>query len=258
MKLKTIIVEDEEMGQMALISILNRYCADDVEVVGIAANVEEAIRLIKTSNPSLLFLDIKLADADNGAFEILKAIPKKNFSIIFTTGTKQSDKILQALNQYKAIKYLLKPLDIDEVQEGVFLAKNKKTNSKMEESLNNMNEILSSLQARKSNIKIGIPIKGGVQYVWSNEIIMFRANANNCLVYIEESNSVKSTRNLKYFDLNLPDKEFKRVSKSHIVNLYHVERITTEDGGTIFLSQKCTAPLGGSYITGFYSALGRL
>jgi hypothetical protein len=39
MKLKTIIVEDEPMGQRMLTAILNGYCADSIELVDVAGSV---------------------------------------------------------------------------------------------------------------------------------------------------------------------------------------------------------------------------
>ncbi len=41
MKLKTIIVEDELLGQKVLSAILTRFCSDTVEIVDITANVED-------------------------------------------------------------------------------------------------------------------------------------------------------------------------------------------------------------------------
>ncbi|MCF8371648.1 MAG: LytTR family DNA-binding domain-containing protein [Bacteroidales bacterium] len=258
MKLKTIIVEDEKLSMEALSMILQNYCDDDVEVIGKAANVDEAIRLIKQSHPTLLFLDIKLDAADNGAFEILNAIPNQNFTIIFTTGEKKSDKILKAVNDYGALKYLLKPLGIDDVINAVFAAKANQNMSEENNTLKDMNKTLAALQYKKLEHKIEIPIRGGTEYVSWDNIVMFRSDANICHVFLSDKRTIESTKSLKYFEFNLPGNEFQRVSRQHIVNLYHVGSILNSDGTTIYLSEKCTAPLSPKYSKEFYAALRRI
>lgn len=254
MKLKTIIVEDEKLSMEALAMILQNYCADDVEVIGKATRVDEAIRLIKLGNPALLFLDIKLDAADNGAFEILNAVPNQDFTVIFTTGEKKSDKILKAMNDYGALKYLLKPLDIDKVIDAVFAAKEKQDSSERYD----MNKVFAALQNKKPEYKIEIPIKGGAEYISWEDIVMFSSDANNCHVFLLDKLTIKSTRGLGYFELNLPGTEFQRVSRKHIVNLYHVKRTLNSDGTTIYLSEKCIAPLTPTYSEDFYAALRRI
>ncbi len=255
MKLKTVVIEDESCSREVLSSILKIYCKDDIDLIGQTGTVEEAIKLIKTSNPNLLFLDIKLNADDNGAFTILNALPKKDFSIIFTTGAKQPEKILKALNKYKAIKYLLKPVDIDEVIDGVISAKKQQFNFQSENRINELDEIVDRIKNYRSDMKIMVPVKGGIEYVLAKDIIMFCADINNCQLYLSNNNTIRSTRSLKYFQFNLPKKEFSKVSRKHIVNLFHVSRISTTNGEIISLSNKCIAPLKPMFKKDFYNNL---
>ena len=124
MKIKAIIVEDEPLGQKVLSGILQNFCSETVEIADITANVEDSVKSIKKNKPQLVFLDIVLGNNDNGAFDILGNLEKIDFQIIFTTSSQIPKDILRALNKYSTRRYLLKPLDVDDVVEAVECVKN--------------------------------------------------------------------------------------------------------------------------------------
>ena len=49
--ISTIIVDDEIRSRSILRTMLSRFC-DDIELVGEAANIDEAIQLIRATAPS--------------------------------------------------------------------------------------------------------------------------------------------------------------------------------------------------------------
>ncbi|MGV3636531.1 MAG: LytR/AlgR family response regulator transcription factor, partial [Flavobacteriales bacterium] len=57
----------------------------DVPVVGEASSVEEALHVLKTHPPQLLFLDVQRAGGDG--FELLKQLGTRDFDVVFTTGS---------------------------------------------------------------------------------------------------------------------------------------------------------------------------
>ena len=58
MKLKAIIVDDEELARKNLGMLLSEYCPE-VEVIGDAGNIVDAKELIESSQPDVVFLDIQ-------------------------------------------------------------------------------------------------------------------------------------------------------------------------------------------------------
>lgn len=256
MKLKALIVEDELHGQKALTSILNSFCSDSIEIVGISGDVEDSINLIRKNKPDLVFLDIRLGANADGAFDILKAFDTINFKVVFTTSSRQPENILKALNKYGAKKYLLKPLDIDEVVEAVEQVNKELRLESIEDSMNKMKELLSLIGNRDNASKVKIPVRNGVQYIPCGNIVMFRSDCNATVVFLADGTSLRTTKNLKQFEVYCSDDGFYRTSRSYIVNLKHVERYSSEDGGTIYLTCDCTAALSDKYSDGFFDALG--
>ena len=74
----------------------------------------EGIDLIQTLDPKIVFLDIEMPHM-NG-FEMLQHVRPKNFHVIFTTAYDQY--AIKAI-KYAAFDYLLKPIDIEELQTAV-------------------------------------------------------------------------------------------------------------------------------------------
>lgn len=254
MKLRAIIVEDEVLGQEVLTAILQNYCAESVELLDVTASVEKSIQSIRQHNPHIVFLDIMLGNNENGAFDILRGLDQINFKVVFTTSSEQPTHILKALNKYGAKKYLLKPLDIDEVVGAVEIVRNELKSRSLEDELKNIKMLINSI-SHPEMLKVNLPVRNGFQYVPFDEIIMFRSNQNSTLVFLTSGDTLSTSKNLKHIEEHFSHELFIRVSKSHIVNISHVEKYCNEDGGTIYLHGGCSAPLSETYSAGFFDAL---
>jgi two-component system, LytTR family, response regulator len=255
MKLKTIIVEDEHIWQRALINILTQHCKDTVEIVDVTSAIEQSVDSIKKHKPQLIFLDIKLGDHDEGAFQILKSLDSLDFKIVFTTIYDTPSKILTALNQFGAVKYLVKPLKSEDVEDAVNFA----LSGIKSEKNNNDSEILKKMLAgyiiNEPPARLQIPHKNGFQYVPYSAIIMLRSDGNSTLIFTTDNKTINSSKNLKYFESALPEKIFSKVSRSYLINIGHVQGFSNEDGGTIFLTGDCYAPLSKNLRDAFFTAL---
>ena len=70
MSIRTILVDDEPLANQGLRLRLEAH--DDVEVIATAANGREAIRMIKTHKPDLVFLDIQMPGFDG--FSVIQGL----------------------------------------------------------------------------------------------------------------------------------------------------------------------------------------
>jgi two-component system LytT family response regulator len=254
MKLRSIVVEDESLSRATLVKMLETKCAESIEIIGESDNVKEAIRLINKTNPDLLFLDIKLGTEVNGAFEILRAFPQRDFNVIFTTGEKKIEKILDAYKRKNTISYLLKPISISDVVESVAQAKEQFDNKNIRSQIDHLEEMIKEIHSLSREPKIEIPIKSGAEFVPVSEIIMFRASRNNCYVFRTEKEAIHSTKSLGHFSIETEGPDFFKTCKSYIVNLQHVEKVMNIEG-VIYLTNNCQAPLSKELRPDFYNAL---
>ena len=98
-----MVVDDEKPARVRLLELLKREA--DVEVVGTAADGREAVDLIRTVRPDLVFLDVQMPTLDG--FGVLEELaPGELPVIIFVTA--YDTYAIQAFDAH-AIDYLLKP-----------------------------------------------------------------------------------------------------------------------------------------------------
>lgn len=221
-----IIIDDETKGRQALRQKLEAYCSD-IKVIGEADDGLSGIQLVESLKPELIFLDIEMP-AMNG-FEMLNNISTKNFHIIFTTAYDQY--AIKAI-KYAAFDYLLKPIDITELQHAVSALKNL-SHSYTKSQVDLLNQNFSHPQ--KLLNKLAIPTIEGLFFYDINDIVRLEANSNYTSIFFSKHPKVLASKTLKEFEELLPDDIFFRSHNSHIINLNFIRRYIRGDGGQIEL-----------------------
>lgn len=106
-RIKTLIIDDEWLIRSELKTMLVQY--PNIDVVGEAANVMEAIKLYEAMKPDLVFLDIHMPGGSG--FDFLSRV-NGNFKLVFITAF---DQFLNEAKKYRAIDYLMKPIGKDKL-----------------------------------------------------------------------------------------------------------------------------------------------
>lgn len=100
---RAVVADDEPAGREAILTLLAEY--PQIQVVGEATNGEEAVEVVRRTNPDLLFLDIQMPDADG--FHVLALlgsdVPR---GVVFVTA--HDEHAIQAFEVH-ALDYVLKP-----------------------------------------------------------------------------------------------------------------------------------------------------
>ncbi|MDH3611309.1 MAG: response regulator [Nitrosopumilus sp.] len=111
MAILTAIIVDDEPGIAELFSGLLEL--QRIKIVGIGQNGLDAIRLVNSTNPDIVFLDINMPKM-NGT-EALKEIKKNSptTKIIMMTADEFTDK--EQLSQFGADALIFKPFDMPQI-----------------------------------------------------------------------------------------------------------------------------------------------
>ena len=226
--IKTIIIEDEVNVREGLKKML-KIIAPTLEIIGETAYVKDAIMLIKTYKPSLIFLDVELEDGTG--FDILNGLENLDFNVIFTTAYNQY--AIKAF-KYSAIDYLLKPIDPSELQLAIERAL---------DTIKNKNEHLELLQVlqenqKNNNQKIVLKTTEQRYIIKTNDIIRLEADGAYTL-FVTENNKIIVSKNLKYYQ-NILDSKFIRCHQSHLINKKYVKGIKNT---TIIMSNDDLVPI---------------
>ena len=208
-KIRTIIVDDEESARNVLSNLIHRFCPQ-VEVIATCEDVESAVEAIKEHQPSLVFLDIEMPCY--AGYEIVNFFDEVNFDIVFVTAYDQY--ALRAF-EVSAVDYLLKPVDIERLQQTIARvsqgmdAKNALERYSLLENALKTNEVKSIIVSEK----------GFQEVVQIAEIIAIEAQESYSYIYTLSGKKFVASKNLKHFERIFEEnKSFIRVHKSWLIN----------------------------------------
>ena len=241
-KIRSVIVEDETAAREVLKNYLKKYCPQ-VEVIGEAANIKEAVPLLHEVEPQLVFLDVEMPFGN--AFDVLEACKDLSFETIFVTAF--SEYSLKALNQ-SAAYYLLKPISIEEL----ILAVNKVQQQISNHDLLNRNKIIveNFREPKPEKQQVILPTLEGFEVVQMKDIVRLKGNGNFTDLFLVDGSKKMVCRFLKHFSEILPF-PFMRVHKSHIINIHFVK--SYNKGGFITLQDEAEIEVSSTYKEAFLS-----
>jgi two-component system, LytTR family, response regulator len=224
---KAIIIEDEVRSRELLRDLIEANC-EGLEIVALAGNVEEAVRLTRKHEPDLLFLDIELQTGTG--FEVLQQLGDLSPAVIFTTA--YDHYAIKAI-KFSAADYLLKPIDVEELKEAVIkvLGRGKETQQHL---LNSLIHNLGHLQ--NSNPVLTLSLANELEFVPVQEIIRIEAAGAYSVFYLADDRKIMVSKNLKEYEMLLTGHSFMRVHNSHIINLNKIKRMLKTDGGYAVMS----------------------
>ncbi|MEM7107513.1 MAG: LytTR family DNA-binding domain-containing protein [Bacteroidota bacterium] len=215
--MRALIIDDERLARKELNSLLEEH--SEIEVVGEAANADEAIELINSLNPELLFLDIQMPGKTG--FELLEALDNVP-QVIFTTAY---DEFALKAFEVNALDYLLKPIQPD----------------RLKDSISKLPEPRKVEEAKSSRLTLSdqVFVKDGDKcwFVSLSNIRLFESDGNYIKVYFD-SNRPMIHKSLNALDEKLDPRNFFRASRKHIVNLSWVEGIEPWFNGGLMVRLK--------------------
>lgn len=230
--LTAIIVDDEQKARSNLQNLLE-LCEIDISIKGQFERPVDAIEFLKSNAVDCIFLDIEMPEMDG--FEFLENIDTQKTKIIFVTAYGQYS--IRALRA-NAIDYILKPVDIDELEQALSkLTSLKGETEKGKDPVyeNSLKNLIESYSSGKISSKITIPQTHGFKIIDSKEIVMVIADGSYSQLSFMNKTREVVTKNIGHFEEILDDRQFVRVHNSHLINLEFMTEFTAEDGGLVKL-----------------------
>lgn len=235
--LKVLLIDDEERATDAL-QLMIAKAVPEITEVHVCNDSRKAAEMIHRIQPGLVFLDIQMPHLSG--FEMLNKMPNKNFKIIFTTA--YNEYAIQAI-RFSAFDYLLKPVDIEELQNTVrrFLSGSEDYRQQYELLKN----IMHNMQAPTAEeFRLALPTKEGVHFLVPQEIIRCEAMGNYTRFFATRDRRYMISRTLAEYDALLVPHNFIRTHKSHLVNksqisfVDHDGFVVLKDGSRVEVSRR--------------------
>jgi two-component system, LytTR family, response regulator len=214
--IKTIIADDEIHARERLRDLLERF--DVFDIIAEAVDGNEALQLIITHKPQVVFLDINMPGIP--VFESINSLQNPPI-VIFQTAYSE-----YAANAFdiNALDYLLKPIRFERLE---------KTVSKILEKCKPVQSEFHSYgeAAVKIADHVSITINGKTRLIQTKDIIRVSLEEGFCYLYTTNDKMI-SDKYLNYYEGRLKGSNFFRTSRTDIVNLDFISMIQKELQGT--------------------------
>ncbi|MBC7411594.1 MAG: response regulator transcription factor [Bacteroidia bacterium] len=223
--MNAIIIEDEPKSADVLRKLL-KISNPEIAVIAIASNVKDALKCINELQPDLVFMDIELPDGTG--FDVIEKLEFKNFSLIFTTAY---DSFAVRAFKYNAIDYLLKPIDVEELDAAI-----KKISTLSKLTTTRVDTIVEAARNNTVIKKITLPTGTAYEIIALEDIIRCEADTSYTKFFLKDGKRYIVSNSLKHYEDLLPPEKFIRIHHHHLINIDHVVRILKEDGGYAIMS----------------------
>ncbi|WP_297086441.1 LytTR family DNA-binding domain-containing protein [uncultured Draconibacterium sp.] len=232
--IRTVIIEDEihlrEINRMLLTENF-----PDVEIVGEAGRVEDAVELIKSEKPQLVLCDIELENGN--CFQVLQKCRPYNFRPVFITAFNQY--AIKAI-KFSAIDYILKPVNEFEFCDAIQRAIDSMPEKNSQQQTENL---LAHANYGKANKKVVLRTADAMHLVDVNDIIYCKSDNSYTTFFLHDKKEVTVSKSIKEFAELFSDYNFLRPHQSFLVNLNAITKIDKTDGGFIIMNNGAEVPI---------------
>jgi two-component system LytT family response regulator len=212
-KLRTIIVEDEELARNLMKSFLKGN--DKIEIIAECENGFEGVKMINEMKPDLVFLDIQMPKITG--FELLELLEHKP-QIIFATAYDQY--AIKAF-EFNAADYLLKPYSKDRLLEAVDKVVDR---IQKEGVVSDVAEKIENFPKDDVLDRVVVKDRHKIHIIPVDQIRYIESMDDYVMIYTSEGRHMKQ-KTMHYFEDSLDPKEFVRIHRSYIVKVSQINEI---------------------------------
>ncbi len=234
--MKAVLIDDELNNLNNLKVLLETYCPQ-VDVCAIAQTTDQGKAAIYTYQPDLLFLDIQMPEQDG--FALLRSLTSYDFEIIFVTAFDQY--AIQAM-RFSAVDYLLKPVNIVELQAAVARAYKQRQLKVRNQQVVHLMQWLEA-QSKKEDLQIALSTIQETRFVKTNEIIRCESSNNYTTFFLNDKTKLLVSKPIYEYDELLSNNGFLRCHQSHLVNKSFIRSWKKEYGDFLLLTDGTQVPI---------------
>jgi two-component system LytT family response regulator len=245
---KILIIDDEKPTRDFIRHMLESFNLN-INIYSDGENVVSGVNAIEKIQPDLVLLDIQMPDG-NG-FDVLKRTQYKKFEVIFITAFQEF--AIQAI-KFSALDYILKPIDMEELQSAVTRALDTIQNKTDESQFSALQHNIQPNQKRKLVLKT----LESIHIVEIENIVRCEADKNYTSFYLVDGKRILVSKTLKDYDIMLSGHNFFRAQQSHLININYIERYDKQDGGYVVMKDGASVPLSPAKKDQFFQLLENL
>ncbi len=218
--MKALLIDDERLARNELRRLLKVH--EDIEIVGEATDVEDAVAKIEALRPELIFLDVQMPGGDG--FSLLEKLEPPLPLVIFTTAY---DEFAVKAFEFNALDYLLKPVDPNRLVAGLEKLRQRATEAAAAPAEHRLT----------SDDKVFVREGERCWFVPVKNIRLLESEGNYTRVHFDEQKP-QLFRSLTAMEERLDSKQFFRANRKQVINLAWVDGIEPWFSGGLLVRLK--------------------
>lgn len=222
--MKALLIDDERLARNELRRLLAVH--PDIEIVGEAVDVDDAVEKIAALKPSLLFLDVQMPGADG--FSLLERLEAPLPAVIFTTAY---DEFAVKAFEFNALDYLLKPVDPNRLVAALERLRQRDPASPADGG--------GIISTHRLSLEDKVFVREGDRcwFVPVKNIRLLESEGNYTRLYFDDQKP-QLFRSLTAMEERLDSRHFFRANRKQVVNLTWVEGIEPWFSGGLLVKLK--------------------
>lgn len=233
MDINCLVVDDEPPAIDELKYILSQL--KGIDVVGTASSAGKAILAIRSKQPDLVFLDIKMPGRDG--FDVIKACSSFQRVPYFVLATAYDQHAVKAFDA-SAVDYILKPFQPERVQESVERVRQLLVSKRQNVLCGQLEKIVQHFEPTSNGLsKITVENKGRLLLLDPDAIVLCRAENKDVWVHTDNKKfKLNGTNSLDKLESKLSNHNFFRTHRGFLVNLAYVKELAPWFNGKYILT----------------------
>ena len=220
MPLRVVVVEDEAPQRRQIVGWLEADA--QVALVGEASDGEGAVRLIDSTRPDVVLLDVSLPELSG--LDVLQRIAHDP-EVVFTTAHR--DYAIEAF-ELGAVDYLLKPFGQERLASALARVRERRSERREDSSVPASERVASVRDGGEPLARLFIRDHSGIVPVAVEQIVRMEADGDYTAVYAGGRRYLVGIP-LAALHERIRRADFVRVHRQHVVNLAHVVRFVPYD-----------------------------
>ncbi|HUW06056.1 MAG TPA: response regulator [Williamwhitmania sp.] len=234
--LTAVIIDDEQNAISVLSQLLKDFTNTPVKVLGSAHNLDEGIKLINSTKPELVFLDIDMPN--KSGLEIYDYFKEPQFRVIFVTA--HSQYAIEALKN-SATDYLLKPINFLELREALQKVAHEIEDEQQQRELEDRINVLTT--AEMPGVNVVLDVENGFIMESTKNIEYCYADQSYAVIVTNLGKKITVTKTLKSMQEVLPAMHFYRTHKSYLVNIFYIRKFVKANESYVLLKSGMKVPV---------------
>jgi DNA-binding LytR/AlgR family response regulator len=225
---RALIVDDEPAARLRLETMLEEL---DIEVVGMAENGIEALRMVRERRPDILLLDIAMPEVDG--LDVARHLPEPRPLVIFQTA--HDEHALRAF-EHEAVDYIVKPITLARLERAIDRARRRLAHGPVALPRALLERLEGALAAARpaARHRLLVRDRGGNRLLALREITRFSTEEGAVFAHADSGRFLTD-----YTLAELEDRTgdvFVRCSRGELVQIDRIARIASNADGSAVLT----------------------